>query len=137
METTFDLGAILIAAVAVIIAYVYRRRRRVVVPVPEPAELKIEFNQDNERWEVRNSGKLAGRLIVRRGQTITWDLGGTTARFDFPTVLFGAENETRNESTLTLNVSSNAPLGRYVYAVNIDGQYAEGGTPPDMEVEDY
>ena len=109
-----------------------------------PVVLTVKFNTGNNRWEVLDdSGNLPGRMLVRREQTITWNIVGGTARFDFPTALFRKGNETKQrESSFVGQVSSNAPYyNTFIYAVFCDDGthkgYAEGGTPPEMEVERY
>lgn len=136
----FDLGTLLIVALGIYIMYWLRRRdekpRR--KDVPPPVMLTVTFNDRNNRWEVQDaSGGLAGRVRVKQGQTIMWKIVNAKARFDFSTVLFCSVETVTLSEPLTLTVAPNTPPGRYVYAVEIDGQCAVGGTPPEMEVEEW
>lgn len=101
-------------------------------------QLKIVWNPDLKRWEVHNveTGKLAGYIKVKQGQKITWDPGGNNVTFFFSKCLFGALDKVTTSDLLTLEVSPDAPLGRNVYGVVVNGELAVGGTPPEMEVEE-
>ena len=142
-----ELPPLLIAVVAVYIAVLFtlrywrKPRKRAMI------EHKLGKVKTGERWQVHDTAKndLAGRLLVRAGDTVTWTVDDSNVRatLSFPSIVFeeiNIEEVDRYASAgnpLTLRVSSKAPKGRYPYAVILDGQCAEGGSHTEVEVDDW
>lgn len=102
---------------------------------------QLTVMQVGNKWKVVvNRDTSQTELTVKRGDKITWTAEGTDAYFQFMgTKLFGNYTRTLKEGKkLTLVVGKLAKRGLHHYAVFcLTGKaYAEGGSPPKINVEE-
>ena len=108
-------------------------------------EINYTVKMVDRAWSVVDQNEAARPIQAAKSDVVNWTVEGSTAVFQFPfelNTIFEMENgqpigsgfvlKIEDGKKLTLKIKEDAPPGRYVYSVFIQGagMFAQGRTPP-------